>query len=165
VTKTLNHSIVPANEKVARWLEIPTGTKVFDIKRLRSINDAPFQLVTSYIPCDLCPQLEQVDLNNRSLYHYLETECGLVIARGRRFIEAVAANETEARLLEIERGAPLVMLDSISFLENGRPIEYFHAVHRGDRARFEVELVRVHSHEQSLPVDTPLPDSNSQIRK
>ncbi len=45
-------------------------------------------------------------------------------------------------MLGIERGAPLVMLDSISFSENGQPIEYYHALHRGDRSRFEVELLR-----------------------
>ena len=163
VTQTLNHSVEPASSKIAKWLEIKPGNKVFDIRRLRSIDDTPFQLVNSYIPYDLCPQLENVDLTNRSLYNVLEKDCGLIIARGRRYIEAVAANETEAKLLEIEHGAPLVMLDSISFLENGRPIEYFHAVHRGDRARFEVELVRVHG--QTVPVETELPDSNSQIRK
>jgi hypothetical protein len=34
------------------------------------------------------------------------------------------------------------MLDSISFSESGQPIEYYHALHRGDRSRFEVELLR-----------------------
>jgi GntR family transcriptional regulator len=34
------------------------------------------------------------------------------------------------------------MLDSISFSDSDRPIEYYHALHRGDRSRFEVELVR-----------------------
>ena len=163
VTTTLHHIAVAATEKVAKWLEVPVGTIIIDIERLRSIDNAPFQLVTSYIPRDLCPQLEHVNLTNRSLYNYLEIDCGLVIARGRRFIEAVAANDMEARLLEIDRGAPLVMLDSISFLENGRPIEYFHAVHRGDRARFEVELIRLHG--QDAPIDAELPDSNSRIRR
>ena len=50
----------------------------------------------------------------------------------------------EAELLDIERGAPLLMLDSVSYDESGRPIEYYHAVHRGDRSRFEVELIRMH---------------------
>jgi len=142
VTITLKHSLEPASEKIAQWLEIVPGTRVIEIQRLRSIDDTPFQLVTSYLPADLCPQLVHTDLTNRSLYQFLEQNCGLWIARGRRFIEAVAANEHEAQLLEIERGAPLVMLESVSYLENGRPVEYFHAVHRGDRARFEVELVR-----------------------
>jgi GntR family transcriptional regulator len=37
-----------------------------------------------------------------------------------------------------------MLLDSVSFLEDGTPIEYYHAVHRGDRSRFEAELIRVY---------------------
>jgi hypothetical protein len=40
-------------------------------------------------------------------------------------------------------GAPLILLDSVSYLEDGTPIEFFHALHRGDRSRFEVELIRM----------------------
>ena len=76
------------------------------------------------------------------LYKFLESECGVFIAKGRRFIEAVLANETEATLLGIDRGTPLLMLDSISYVESGQPVEYYHALHRGDRSRFEVELLR-----------------------
>jgi GntR family transcriptional regulator len=35
------------------------------------------------------------------------------------------------------------LLDSVSYLADGTPIEYYHALHRGDRARFEVEVSRV----------------------
>ena len=60
------------------------------------------------------------------------------------------ANENEAQLLGIQRGAPLVMLDSISYTESGQPIEYYHALHRGDRSRFEVELLRLREPEPGL---------------
>jgi GntR family transcriptional regulator len=76
------------------------------------------------------------------LYEYLETECGLSLARGQRTIEAVAADARQARLLRVRKGAPLVFLQSVSYLADGRPIEYYLALHRGDRSRFEVELVR-----------------------
>jgi hypothetical protein len=56
----------------------------------------------------------------------------------------ILANDYEASLLGIERGDPLLLLDSVSFSEDGQPIEYYHALHRGDRSRFEVELVRLH---------------------
>jgi GntR family transcriptional regulator len=141
-TKVLHQDVGPANEKVARFLEIEPGDQVIDILRLRSINEEPIQLVTTYIPFKICPNLAQVDLTNLSLYEYLEKECGIFIAKGRRYIEAVLANDSEAALLGIERGAPLIMLDSISFSESDQPIEYYHALHRGDRSRFEVELVR-----------------------
>ena len=73
-----------------------------------------------------------------------------MIAKGRRYVEAVLANDSEAELLGIERGAPLLMLDSISFSETGQPIEYYHALHRGDRSRFEVELVKVRESETKI---------------
>lgn len=142
-SKVLHQNVNPSNEKVARFLGIKPGEKVIDIQRLRFINDEPIQIVTTYIPFEICPSLASVDLTNRSLYAYLEKECSIFIAKGQRYIEAVLANEHEAALLGIERGAPLLMLDSVSCSEDGRPIEYYHALHRGDRSRFEVELVRL----------------------
>jgi len=150
VTKVLNQNVVPASEKVAGYLNIPVGEMVVDIQRLRFIDDEPIQLVSTYIPYDICPSLATVDLSNRSLYEYLEKEGGIFLVKGRRFIEAVLANEMEASLLGIERGAPLLMLDSVSFSEEDRPIEYYHALHRGDRSRFEVELLRVREQNHKL---------------
>jgi len=144
VTRVLHQRIAPAGEKVAEFLDIPVGTLVVDMQRLRFINDEPILLVTTYIPLDVYPPLATVDLTNRSLYEYLEKEGGIFITRGRRYIEAVLANETEADLLEVEPGAPLMMLDSVSYSASGQPIEYYHALHRGDRSRFEVDLVRQH---------------------
>ena len=143
LTRVLHQEVIPASEKVARQLEIPTGTQVIHLYRLRYVNDEPIQLVTSYLPYNICPRVAQTDFTSRSLYEFLENECGHRLARARRYIEAVAANETEARLLEIERGAPLLMLDSISYTPDGIAIEYFHALHRGDRSRFDVDLVLV----------------------
>jgi GntR family transcriptional regulator len=162
VTLVLHHRVVPCPENIAVHLQVPPGSEVIDINRVRSVGDAPIQLVNSFIPYDLCPKLATVDLTNRSLYEYLEDECGLLIVRGRRLIEAVAASELEAKLLRVERGSPLVMLDSISYLADGRPIEYYHALHRGDRSRFEVELVRSRNPDQVLETDN-LPRSNTLI--
>ena len=35
-----------------------------------------------------------------------------------------------------------MLLESVSYLGDGTPIEYYHALHRGDRSRFESELIR-----------------------
>jgi GntR family transcriptional regulator len=141
-TKVLHQNVIPASEKVAKFLGIQPGAQVVDILRLRFINSEPIQLVTTYIPYDICDSLATVDLTDRSLYAHLEKECGIFIAKGHRYIEAVLANDREAELLQIEPGAPLLMLDSISYTEEGKPIEYYHALHRGDRSRFEVDLFR-----------------------
>jgi GntR family transcriptional regulator len=165
VTQVLGQAMIPANKKVAGFLGVQPGTMVIEIKRLRFVDDEPIVIVVSYLPYHLCPQLLGIDLTDQSLYAYLEQECGLMIARGRRAIEAVGANEQEAELLKVSKGDPLVLLDSVSYLEDGTPIEYYHAVHRGDRSRFEVELVRIR--EQGLvrktlaPENLDLPSSNT----
>lgn len=132
-----------APKGVAGFLELEDGDTVVRIDRLRYVNDEPVVLVASYLPYELCPEVLSVDLSDRSLYAYLEHELGLIIDRGKRVLEAVAANEQEAELLQVAVGSPLLMLDSVSYLPDGKPVEYFHALHRGDRARFETELVRV----------------------
>jgi GntR family transcriptional regulator len=142
-SEVLKQEKVPATKKVADYLELEEGTLVVQIDRLRFINQEPIVLVTSYLPSDLVPELDKIDLTNQSLYVYLENAHGIQISRGKRFLESVPANQLEAELLQVDIGSPLILLDSISYLSDGTPLEYFHALHRGDRSRFEVELIRV----------------------
>jgi GntR family transcriptional regulator len=143
VSQVLKQHVKVAEKKEAVFLQIRPGTQVIEIERLRFVEDLPLVLVTTYIPYEMCMDLVNVDLTRQSLYSALERQFGLTIARGRRTIESVAANVYEAELLQVEVGAPLMLLDSVSFLADGKPIEYYHALHRGDRSRFEVELIRV----------------------
>lgn len=146
VTQVLKQKVVPASSKVAAYLNLELGTQVLQIDRLRFVQDEPIVFVTTYLPYALCPEVLHTDLSSQSLYAFLEEQHGMVIARGHRTLEAVPANEYEAHLLQVEKGSPLIMLDSVSYLEDGTPIEYYHAIHRGDRSRFEVELIRVREH-------------------
>lgn len=163
-TRVLKQRIVKASAKVADHLEIAEGEPVIEIRRLRSVDeDVPLLLVTSYLPANLCPLLAQADLENQSLYTVLESHCGIFIMRGRRFIEAVAARPDEAELLQVEPGSPLVMIDSISYDDNNTPLEYYRALHRGDRSRFEIELLRLPERDfkNEVPTSTSLPHANS----
>jgi GntR family transcriptional regulator len=143
VSQVLRQAVVPASAKVAGQLQIQPGEAVVEIERLRFIEGEPLVLVTTSLPAAFCPGLEGVDLSRQSLYEVLEQRYRLVIARGKRRMEAVGATAREAELLRVQVGTPLMLLDSISFLEDGRPVETFHALHRGDRSRFEVELIRI----------------------
>ncbi|MEW6046678.1 MAG: phosphonate metabolism transcriptional regulator PhnF [Bacillota bacterium] len=142
-TRVLDQCVIDAPRTLAEVLSIPEASRLVRIERLRLVNGEPIQLVVTYIPHDMCPGLEREDLEHQSLYALLEHKFHLRLARGRRIIEAIAASENDARLLGIPKGAPLVLLKSVSFLDDGRPLEYYEAKHRGDRSRFEVELIRV----------------------
>lgn len=143
ITRVLKQEVVSASPKVAAHLGLEPETPVIEIERLRFVQDEPIVLVTTYLPYALCPQILSEDLSRQSLYALLEKCHDLVIARGRRTLEAVPANEYEAQLLQVDKGSPLLMLDSVSHLGDGTPVEYYHALHRGDRSRFAVELIRI----------------------
>jgi GntR family transcriptional regulator len=142
ITKVLKQEVIQPASKIALLLNISDDAQVIEIERLRFVQGEPIVLVTSYLPYALVPGLENVDLRDRSLYAYLEEAFGLSIARGRRTLEAVPANTMEADLLQVKKGAPLLLLNSVGFLADGTPLEYYHALHRSDRSRFEVELTR-----------------------
>ena len=141
-SKVFKQEVVPAPAKVAKHLKIRPDTLVVQIDRLRFVEGEPIVLVSAYLPYELYPKLLDADLENQSLYVFLEREYGVEIMSSRRVLEAVPANEYEAELLQVQKGAPLIMLDSVSCLVDETPIEYYHALHRGDRSRFEVYLVR-----------------------
>jgi GntR family transcriptional regulator len=140
-TSILKQELAPASQHIADALKIGLNSPVITLSRLRMLNDEPSAHVTTYIPQLLCPDLLHMDLKNKSLYAYLKKR-GLEIQRGHRYIGVSLANEYEASLLGVTVGSPLIELDSVSYLKDGRPLEYFHAFHRGDRTRFEVELVK-----------------------
>jgi GntR family transcriptional regulator len=142
VSQVLRQRLRAADAHVASRLNLAPGAMVVEIERLRFVEDEPVVLTTTYLPHALVPGLEAADLTRRSLYEYLATEFGLSLARGRRTIEAVAADARQAQLLRLRKGAPLVFLQSVSYLADDRPIEFYLAFHRGDRSRFEVELVQ-----------------------
>lgn len=143
VSKVLRQERVEADARIARLLDLKVGEAVIVIRRLRFVSDIPLQLVTTYLPYALCSPVLDANFRGQSLYAFLRSACDLHIARGKRMIEAVLATQEEASLLEIDPGAPLILLDSVSYLEDGRPLEYYRAVHRSDRARFEVNLLRM----------------------
>lgn len=142
LSKVLKQGLVAAQAKTAALLGLASAEKVLEIERLRYVDGEPLVLVTTWLPERLTRGLEAVDFSRQSLYAVLEERCGLVIARGRRTMEAVGASPREAELLQVAVGTPLMQLDSLGFLEDGTPVELYHALHRGDRSRFEVELIR-----------------------
>jgi len=163
VTLVLQQHVIPATPTIAQYLKLEPETPVIEIARVRSVQGIPILIVTTYLPYALCPNLVTDDLNNHSLYTLLESHYHLYIARGRRRIQAVLAEGQEAKLLEVNKGAPLFRLDSISYLSDGTPVEYYFAYHRGDRSQFEVELIRTREPDEiadMADIAEELPPSN-----
>jgi len=140
-TVIVRQEVNPAPPEVAARLRLPWGERVHVLERVRSVDGEKLLLSTTYIPEVLCPGLIDDDLSTGSLYRLLREKYGLRIAWGERSLEAVAADQGEARLLDLALASPLLMLDTVAYLPDGRPFEFSHVLQRGDRARVEVEFL------------------------
>ena len=56
--------------------------------------------------------------------------------------------------LESKKGVPLLYIESVNYLDNGTPLEYYIALHRGDRSRLVTELRRMKSYDEIGVVPT-----------
>lgn len=140
VVRTLR--VVPADDHVAAQLRIAANAPVILLERLRLVEGQPWVLTVTHLPYQLVAGLENEYLTDVSLYAILEQRYGVRLARGRRSVEATVATTELATALGVAVGAPVLVLRSLSFGVDGRPVESFVAYHRGDRSRFEVDLVR-----------------------
>jgi len=132
--------LAPAD--IARSMQVEGGAPVWRVDRRRYADDESLVVVNSWLPVDLTPDLDKHRKNLTALRHTLENIYRLHLYRvGRRF-EAVAASEDTAALLEIQPGAPIQFVETHSYLESGRCIEFSRAWYRGDRASFVVEVYR-----------------------
>jgi len=146
VTQVLEQTLEPADPDVANNLKLEEMAPIVKLVRLRFVEDEPIVLVESHLPYELCREVINADLAHGSLYAFLEEQCGLTIARGWRRIEAIGADEDTAASLAVDIGSPLIRLKSVSYTSDGTPLEYFDALFRGDRSRFEVEIVDIAGH-------------------
>jgi GntR family transcriptional regulator len=141
-TRVLRLEVEPVSAHVAEMLRLPETEQIVLLERLRLLNGEPLVVTTAHMPYSLCAPILELDMTRRSLFETYEQELGLKLHRGTRAIEARVASSEIARNLGIQEGGPVLIFTGVTYLEDGRPIEYFVGVHRGDRSRFEIELFR-----------------------
>lgn len=150
-SSVLNRSIQVADSRLASRLQIGPNEPVFFLERLGCAKGEPIVVAHTFIPIYLCPNLLDEEMKDCSLYKLLEQKYGIAPRRARRSLEPALADEYEASLLQIRKGSPIHLMETIAFDANGRPIEYSKLRFRGDRSRFVFEVVR-HTHgEPSIP--------------
>ena len=137
-TKVLTFETQPANAEVAENLGIGEGEQVFYLRRLRFGDDEPIAYMETWLPYKKCAFLENVDLEENSLYDSLRGTPATRIFGARRLVEAVAAGTEDAQQLQVKRGAPLQLTHTIGFNKNREALEYSIARYRGDRISFEL---------------------------
>jgi GntR family transcriptional regulator len=130
---------------VAEALDVTSGEALGMIDRLLLANGVVIGLSLSWLSSKVVdvhklPTLAELDAG--SLYRWIEQRCGVRIAGGSEFIEAMGASDQVAASLSVAAGAAVLVARRISRSEKETPIEYAVLYYRADLYRFHVELRR-----------------------
>lgn len=137
-------SLSPPPSEPAHYLNVGEGDSLIRLERLRTINHEPAGLHVSFLNPKTLPGLtvEALRGDDYSLYELLKSEYGLELGMADETLEAAAASDQLARLLQIPEGSPLLVLKRLSYDLQGQPVEYVRMAYRGDRYKYSVRLNR-----------------------
>lgn len=139
--KVLAVNTIPATKKLSKKLNLLEGDNVVELFRLRLADEEPMALERSFLPyAKAFPILEEEELENQSLYQLLRDKCNLHLVKAKQTIQISYCDPQDAALLEIAPDTPSLLIERVTFTEDGQPVEYVKSYYRADRYKFSIEL-------------------------
>lgn len=129
------------NPTVAAALQLDPDTLAVQLLRLRLLDGRPAMLERMTYREEVGRPLLDADLDAGSIYAYL-TEQGVDLHAARHTFDAVAADPTDARLLELDEGSPLLRERRVTTDSVGTPLECSEDRYRPDVATVTVSNTR-----------------------
>lgn len=125
---------VSPTESIA--LGLPPGMTVYRLDRIRYAAEMPLAIEHAIVPASCLPSIDAVAT---SLYAALE-KTNHRPTKALQRMQAIALDEEQARLLNVNEGDPGLFAERRGFLNDGRLIEITRTYYRGDAYDFVAEL-------------------------
>ena len=141
-SRIIRRRSVPANSAVASALRIAVGEPVISLSRLRLIDDVPLLAEEIWLQQSRFAKILDIDTAEFGdlLYPLYEERCGEVVVSAEEILTVETANEMQARLLRLETGAPLIVIERLALDLERRPIEWRRSRGPADRFRYHAEI-------------------------
>lgn len=142
-TKMIASDIVPVNFQVANLLDINLSEQVVNIVLLGSANDEPMVYYDSYFTYDLGIEMikaaeKNIKLDKAFSTYDLYQDINIMVDSVSQTFEAINCNKDIARLLKVPGGTALLLVTSIFYTRDKRPLEFKTAMYRADKYRFHI---------------------------
>src|SRR6201981_1017658 len=141
-SRILRRKVIAAPSAVASALRVPVGEPVISLSRLRLIDGVPLLAEEIWLQKS---RFEPV-LGLRSedfgdlLYPLYEERCGQVVVSADENLSVELATAMQARLLRLEEGAPLLVIERLPLRLAADPLEWRRSRGPATRFRYHVEI-------------------------
>jgi GntR family transcriptional regulator len=134
--------IIRATASIRATLELPKGANVLRVGRVDYAGSRPLAFATIHVPEAIGSRLSVDELAGEALYPLLEKSHGLVATQAFQTIEAAAASERTAALLELPVGAPVLVVKRTTRDQENVPFEHSVIEFNARAMQFSVSLRR-----------------------
>jgi len=117
------------SEREMIMLRLPPGADVVHLERLYLVDGQPMSTGVIALPASKVPGMEETDFVDRSLYATLRDRYGLAVVKSERWLEAVIPTPQQRALLQLGEHTPVIAIESLGWLADGTPIEYYNALY------------------------------------
>lgn len=142
VNQLRSFRIVKAERHVAEKLNLPEGTPVTEIHRIRLLNREPVSLELTWVPEAFGKRLANADLATRDIFLILENDCGVPLGHADVAIDAILADDDIVDALRVEEGSPVLRIERLTHDASGTPIDYEYLYFRGDAFQYRLRTDR-----------------------
>jgi GntR family transcriptional regulator len=136
--QVLSAGWVSATAEVADRLGVKAGSRVYQLQRLRMANEEPIGYHITHVIPALGEAIDENRLDQGGSLDYLHGPGQLEESYANRTIEAILASDETAKLLDIVKGSPILLIRRQVFNADGVPVEDMRAMYRGDRFQYRV---------------------------
>lgn len=133
---------VTAPIDVAAKLQLPVGSTVTVIKRIRRVNQQPVSFEITYLPESLGYELQQVNLATTDIFLALEEVCQTQLGHADLNIDAVLADEELGEFLQVNSNAPILRVERLTHNSEGQPIDFEYLYFSGDAFQYRLRIDR-----------------------
>jgi GntR family transcriptional regulator len=141
-SRILRRKVIAAPSAVASVLRIPVGEPVISLSRLRLIDGEPLLAEEIWLQksrFEPVLAMQSQDFGDL-LYPLYEERCGQVVVSADENLSVELATAMQARLLRLEEGAPLIVIERLAFDLERHPIEWRRSRGPATRFRYHVEI-------------------------
>jgi DNA-binding GntR family transcriptional regulator len=138
-TTVLSYKVAPGPGPVCFALDLPEGSDVLALERLRYAGGEPIALMHNFLPARFAESVTAERLERFGLYQLLRGS-GVHLRVASQRIGARKAATGESRPLGVPRGGPLLTMERTTYDDKGQPIELASHLYRADLYSFEMTL-------------------------
>lgn len=125
---------------IANLLDIGDDEIVHYFVKVRTVEDEPVAVMTSYVPAKLVPNFD-ISVLSGSLYEYFDS-LNLPRLSFESRITAILPDEYLSRCLEVDKYTALLKHTHVTYTRNHIPLEYCEAIYIGNKYAYEIEETR-----------------------